>query len=75
VNLPGYDEWKTRGPDWDDGPTCEKCGEFLRKQWQPYGGWFCEECDFEDEYWQALADGQGSLIELEDAEILAEDLW
>jgi predicted amidophosphoribosyltransferase len=29
--LPGYDAWKTRLPDYADGPTCETCGGWLRR--------------------------------------------
>jgi len=69
MSLPGYDAWKTRGPDWDDPPTCDRCGEFLTRAWQP-PHWFCDECEYDDAYWQALADGEGAMIDIEDAEFL-----
>lgn len=73
--MSSYDQWKTRGPD-DDARTCEKCGAYLRAA--GFLDWYCADCDErerEDEYWQTLADGEGSLIELEDAEILMGDWW
>ena len=71
MDLPGYDEWKTRAPDRDDGPTCEKCGGWLTREWDT-SGWFCEPCEDEDDYWQSLIDRKGQLVDMEDMEFLAD---
>lgn len=69
-----YDEWKLRSPDWDDGPTCDRCGEFLTQAGQPPPRWFCKYCEYEDAYWQSLIDGEGYVCDLEDAEFLADGI-
>lgn len=40
MHLPGYDAWKTRGPD-DDAPTCDRCGGWLGSR--PIGD-VCDDC-------------------------------
>lgn len=47
MSLPGYDQWKTSGPD--EPPTCELCGEWLRRDMANFSTWVCEWCD-EQEY-------------------------
>lgn len=41
----GYDAWKTREPDHDEGPVCEHCGEPLQLERSTYVYWVCERCD------------------------------
>lgn len=46
MNLPGYDAWKLATPPDYDGPTCEKCGDFLRRDHTiPGQYWYCRYCD------------------------------
>ena len=43
-----YDAWKTREPDEDAGPVCDKCGDWLRRDHTLKGEyWYCERCDEE----------------------------
>lgn len=50
-----YDRWKLTEYD---GPTCDRCGEFLRRAWPPNLGWCCDACDEESEYRERQMDEQ-----------------
>lgn len=44
--MSGYDAWKTRAPDGDDGPVCAECGGFLLRDHSfLLTTWYCERCE------------------------------
>lgn len=43
MNLPGYDEWKLRGPD-EGEPTCDYCGNWPDLRVMNGDTLICEDC-------------------------------